>query len=176
MDKRMLDPTKKKIPHIQGQRRSPNKIAWDAKSCLETNPIPARDTRGLQQNLVHTRTPGGQWDLITEPPQDWGNRLLQGTNKTLCATGARRKEQYSQKTPSQICPECPGVSGQQFWCGPTVLASGQIRREHSPSHQQKIGLKIYWAGSHPSEDPVSTTISLSHQEASISLLSLFIRG
>ena len=56
-------------------------------------------------------------------------------------------------------------------------ASGQIRREHSPSHQQKIVFKIYWAGSHPSEEnPVSTTISLSHQEASISLLSLFIRG
>ena len=25
-----------------------------------------------------------QWDLITELPQDWGNRLLEGTNKT-CA-------------------------------------------------------------------------------------------
>ena len=32
----------------------------------------------------------------TEPPeltQDWGNRLLDGTNKTLCAPGPRRKEQ-----------------------------------------------------------------------------------
>ena len=26
---------------------------------------------------------GGQWDLITELTQDWGNRLLEGTNKTL---------------------------------------------------------------------------------------------
>ena len=34
---------KKKIPHIQGQR-SPNKIVQDTKSCLETNPIPAKDT------------------------------------------------------------------------------------------------------------------------------------
>ena len=24
----------------------------------------------------------GQWDLTTELPQDWGNRLLEGTNKT----------------------------------------------------------------------------------------------
>ena len=23
----------------------------------------------------------GQWDLILELPEDWGNRLLQGTNK-----------------------------------------------------------------------------------------------
>ena len=35
----------------------------------------------------------GERDLITELPQDWGNRLLKGTNKTLCAPGPRRKEQ-----------------------------------------------------------------------------------
>ena len=36
----------------------------------------------------------GQWDLITELPQDWGKqRLLKGTNKTLCAPGPRGKEQ-----------------------------------------------------------------------------------
>ena len=32
----------------------------------------------------------------TEPPdltQDWGNRLLESTNKTLCAPGPRSKEQ-----------------------------------------------------------------------------------
>ena len=31
-----------------------------------------------------------------EPPeltQDWGNRLLEGTNRTLCTPGPRRKEQ-----------------------------------------------------------------------------------
>ena len=31
-----------------------------------------------------------------EPPeltQDWGNTLLEGTNRTLCAPGPRRKEQ-----------------------------------------------------------------------------------
>ena len=35
---------------------------------------------------------GGQWDLIIELAQDWGNRLLEGTNKTLCTPGPRRKE------------------------------------------------------------------------------------
>ena len=50
-------------------------------------------------------------------------------------------------------------------------------REHSPAHLHKIGLKFSWAWPHPSEyDPVFPTVSLSHQEASISLLSLFIRG
>ena len=58
------------------------------------------------------------------------------------------------------------------------LASGQTTgREHNPPHQEKIGLKIYWAWPSPSEqDPVSLSVSLSHQEASISLLSFSIRG
>ena len=38
-----------------------------------------------------------QWDFITEFPQDWGNRLLEDTNKTLCAPGTRRKEQWPHK-------------------------------------------------------------------------------
>ena len=36
---------------------------------------------------------GGQWDFIIELPQDWGNRLLEGTNRTLYTPGSRRKEQ-----------------------------------------------------------------------------------
>ena len=57
------------------------------------------------------------------------------------------------------------------------LASGQtIGKEHSPNHQQKIGLKIYWAWPHSSEqDPDSSIASPSPQEASTSLLSLSIR-
>ena len=30
---------------------------------------------------------------LPELTQDWGNRLLEGTNRTLCAPGPRRKEQ-----------------------------------------------------------------------------------
>ena len=81
---------------------------------------------------------GGQWDLITELPQNWGNRLLEGTNKTLCTPGARRKEQGPKKRLSLECLRASGgdMGGQ--------LASGQTtRREHSLTHQQKIGLKIY---------------------------------
>ena len=50
------------------------------------------------------------------------------------------------------------------------LASGQARgKEHSTDHQKKIGLKIYWTWSHPSkQDPVPPSVSLSHQESSIS--------
>ena len=70
----------KKIPHVQGQRRSPSKTVGGAKSCLESNPIPTRHTQRAQTNLVHTRTQR----LTPELKQDWGNRLLEGTNKT-CA-------------------------------------------------------------------------------------------
>ena len=63
----------------------------------------------LFPNLVkRLRTPrefyfGGQWDLITELPQDWGNRLLEGTNKTACAPGPRRKEPCPHERLSQTC-------------------------------------------------------------------------
>ena len=39
-------------------------------------------------------------EVTIEPPeltQDWGNRLLEGTNKTLCAPGPRKKEQWPYK-------------------------------------------------------------------------------
>jgi len=41
----MFDPTKKKITHIQGQRRSPSKMLGGVKLLLESSPIPARDTQ-----------------------------------------------------------------------------------------------------------------------------------
>ena len=50
-------------------------------------------------------------------------------------------------------------------------------RKNSSTHQHKIRLKIYWAWPRPTEgDPVFPSVSLSHQEASISLLSFSIRG
>ena len=70
-----------------------------------------------------------------------------------------------------------------YWV-PTNLGSSSFTvlseitgRECSHSHQQKIGLKIYWAWPHISEQGrVSPSVSLSHQEASISLLSFSIIG
>ena len=48
---------KKKIPHIQGQSRSPSKMVGGAKSHLESNPLLIRDTQRAQTNVVHTRDP-----------------------------------------------------------------------------------------------------------------------
>ena len=44
------------IPHVQGQRRSPSKMVGGVKSCLESNPIPARDAQRAQTYLVCTKT------------------------------------------------------------------------------------------------------------------------
>ena len=52
----------------------------------------------------------GLWRMLpltpSEPPeltQDWENRLLEGTNKTLYAPGPRRKEQCPHKRLTQTC-------------------------------------------------------------------------
>ena len=41
----------KRIPHVQGQRRSPSKMVERVKSHLEPKPRPPRHTQGLKQNL-----------------------------------------------------------------------------------------------------------------------------
>ena len=44
------------MPIDQGQRRNPSKMVGGAKSCLESNPIPARSTKRAQPILVCNRT------------------------------------------------------------------------------------------------------------------------
>ena len=70
---------------------------------------------------------------------------------------------------------------QSDWCQKAqLLCTGQVKSQRQSfrwSRKEEIGLKIYWARPCPSEqDPVSPSVSLSHQEASISLLSFSIRG
>ena len=40
---------------------------------------------------------------LPELTQGWGNRLLEGTNKTMCPPGPRRKEQWPHKRLTQTC-------------------------------------------------------------------------
>ena len=42
---------------------------------------------------------------LSELIQDWGNRLLEGTNKSLCTLGPRRREQTPQETDPDL-PVC----------------------------------------------------------------------
>ena len=52
------------ISHVQGKRRSPSKMVGGAKSCLESNPVPARD-RGLKHTLC-APGPGHPTETKTE--------------------------------------------------------------------------------------------------------------
>ena len=118
-----------------------------------------------------------------------GKQALGGYNKSF-STSPRRKDEWPQQRLSQTCLRvsrnlrhrprltvgCHGVRGTEY--NSPGLALGQTTgREHSPTHQWKIGLKIYWAWPCLSkQDPDCPTVSPSPQEASISLLSLSIRG
>ena len=110
--------------------------------------------------------PTGNWPRLA-----WVSRSLRGRCGSVVACCRVRGTECSSA--------CMGPSerGHHHLHYPYNLAPGQATgREHSPAHQQKIGLKI-WAWPLPSEqDPVSLSISVSHQEPSISLLSFSIRG
>ena len=41
---------------------------------------------------------------LPEFTQDWGRRLLEGTNRTWCTPGSKRKEQWANKRLTQTCP------------------------------------------------------------------------
>ena len=81
---------------------------------------PAKEMRSPRESDFE-----GQWDLITERPQEWGNRLLEGTNKTFCGPRPNRKEQWPTRVWARLACECPGASNQgmgQQW--PAMGARG----------------------------------------------------
>ena len=57
----------KKIPNIQGQRRSPNKIAGREKLCLASNSIPARNAQRAQTKPCALQDP----ETPQETESDW---------------------------------------------------------------------------------------------------------
>ena len=148
-------------------------MMWDA---WKEDVHPWRDPTlgGHKQNLVHTRTRRKQWPhkRLTETCL-WVSRSLQqkcGPAVACCRVGSTEC--------SSVCTGPFGGSHHYLHYLHHSLASDQITgREHSPALQQKIGLKIYWEWPRPSQqDPVFPSVSLSHQEASISLLTFSIRG
>ena len=79
--------------------------------------------------------------MITELPQNWGNRLLEGTNKTWVYRSQEKRAVSPQKTESDL-PVSVQESPVEAWGD--SLASGQTTgRAHSHTLQKKIGLKIH---------------------------------
>ena len=83
--------------------------------------IPKKFSHFPENSKAHTRFPNlgiwqrdwlrefdfeGQWNLIIELPQDWGNRLLEATNKTFCTPRPRGKEQWPIRDWARLACEC----------------------------------------------------------------------
>ena len=72
------------ISHVQGQRINPSKTVGGANSCLESNPIPAREAQALKQDLC---TPGPR--DITEAEKELCLSIsCRGMDQQWTATGA----------------------------------------------------------------------------------------
>ena len=114
-------------------------------------------------------------NLTTELPWDWGKRTFGGHKLILVHTRSQEKGAVSPRETESDLPVSVQESLLEGWVD--SLASGQTTgMEQSPTHQQKIAPKIYWAWPRPSEQDPVFPLSLSHQEASISFLPFSIRG
>ena len=58
---------------------------------------------------------------LSELTQDWGNRLLDGTNRTLCAQGPRSKEQCPPQENDPDFPISVQESPAEAWVGGGLL-------------------------------------------------------
>ena len=134
-----------------------------------------QDFRGHKQNLVHTRT---QEERAVTPQETDPDLPVSGQESPAEAwVGGGLLQAWGTECSSACMGPFEG-GWQYLHYLHHSLASGQTTgREYSPTYQQKIGSKIYWARSWPSEQhPVSPSVSLAHHEGSISLLSFSIRG
>ena len=113
--------------------------------------------------------------------QDWGNRLLEGTNQTLCAWGARRKKVSPLETVRLAC-ECLGVSsGSTVWLqarqqgGDTTLLINRkledllrtappIRTISSFSHSQSLLLGSFHKPLYPYSSEGRQNVNHSHRK------------
>ena len=64
--------------------------------------------------------------MIIELTQDWGNRLLEGTNKTSCTPRPRRKEQGPPQETDPDSPVSVQESPAEVWVGSRLLQSGSL--------------------------------------------------
>ena len=64
--------------------------------------------------------------MIIELTQDWGNRLLEGTNKTSCTPRPRRKEQGPPPETDPDSPVSVQESPAEVWVGSRLLQSAAL--------------------------------------------------
>ena len=141
-------------------KEKPNKTVGGTKSCLESNPTPIRDTWKAQNKTLCT--PGPR-DLARDSARSAFECLSVSCGCTgqlwpAMGTGALATADLG----GVVCDISPFEGGSHCHHYPIIVWPGQTsRREHSPTHQQKIGLKITepWPSK---QDPDSLTASPSH--------------
>ena len=128
-----------------------------------------------QQNLLCTRTQeiGGVTPQETEPDLP---ESVQKSPVEMWVDSGLPRGQYHWLQQSEGADLSPFTESHHYPYH--SLTSGQTTgKEYSPTHQQKIGSKSYWAWPcSPKQDPVFTTASTSHQEASTGFSFSSIRG
>ena len=147
------------MPQVQGQKRSPNKMAGEVKSRLQSNPKPTRHSEGSNKTLS-ARGP-------RDPTRDWGRSAFECLSVSCGCTGQLWPAMGTGALATAdlggvVCDISPFEGGSHCHHYPIIVWPGQTsRREHSPTHQQKIGLKITepWPSK---QDPDSLTASPSH--------------
>ena len=159
-------------------------LAWRISRITFLSEAPEKPSDGCSSSVHLTAAPWGTLSQVTQPSC---SRITDP--QKFCRIWSIQESPQRCESAVACCwvrgTECNIVSTNPFEGGLHYLhyphyslALGQTTEgEHSLTHKQKIVLKIYWVWPHPSEqDPVSLTVNLFHQEASISLLSLSIRG
>ena len=138
------------LPNIEPQSRWPTncrtfilKKSHTVKKALgPTTDFPTwGSSKGTENSQkIWLRGPVG---LTAELSQVWGNRLGEHKQNLVCARIQEKGAVSPQGTESDL-PVSIHESPVEAWVNSS--ASGQTRgREHRPTHQQKIGLKIYWS-------------------------------
>ena len=134
--------------------------------------------RGQKQNLVCTRTQEKGAVVPQETEQDLPVRVLESpveawVNSDMPWGWGHWQQQSWEAQHAGTSP----LKGGCHYPNHSSVPCQNTGQEHSPTHQQKIGLKIYWACPCPPEqDPVFPMASPIHQAACTHLLSSSIRG
>ena len=104
IDRKVLDPIKKKIPQVQGQGRSPNKMVGGGILSLESNNIPTRDAQKAQTKpCVHS----------TQGPHKWlSQTYIQASEHLLWRHGS------SVAFPGDRASGCSGPGRHSVWAPP----------------------------------------------------------